>query len=74
MDNFCNIKRHRNISHTNNWLSIRFPTIRNKDATYEELDDISRMMRIIIREQDTFKVKVKENDLSSREVNALDID
>ena len=43
----------------------------NKDATHEELDDISRMMRIIIREQDAFKVK--NNDLSSREVNALDI-
>ena len=69
-----NCKRYRNIAHTNNCLFIRFPTIRNKDATYEELDDISRMMRIIIREQDTFKVKVKENDLSSREVNALDID
>ena len=43
----------------------------NKDATHEELDDISRMMRIIVREQDAFKVK--ENDLSLREVNAIDI-
>ena len=46
-------------------------TLTNKDATHEELDDISRMMRIIIREQDAFKVK--NNDLSSREVNTLDI-
>lgn len=31
--------------------------LKNKDVTSEELEEISRMMRIIIREQDAFKVE-----------------
>lgn len=34
--------------------------LKNKDVTSEELEEVSRMMRIIIREQDAFKVEEKD--------------
>ena len=46
--------------------------LNNKEVTNAELDEISRLMRLIIREQDAFKIE--EEDLKEGETQGDDHD
>ena len=47
--------------------------LNNKEVSNAELDEISRLMRIIIREQDAFKIEDEESNTEETQVDDHDV-